>query len=190
MKIQKMIPLAIISLLYISCDTQSNKNNFEILNKSNDGKLTMVDQKRERLLVVNSNNRIDDVIDLDISSKNIDAIKKNKETQDKATKIKTWPLMTINGTEYKIALSTRYYKDRMLYTINFTPYNTLSGFKSSTISIKMNDENGFTLERIIPSNWTNIVNEKAEPYAHQTDGSVPMSLENYLEITNCSPLWR
>ena len=187
--IPTVIALSLLALS-LSCISNPSHGNVEIFNKSQDGKVTLIDQKKERLLVINSNNRIEDVVDLDISSDQVSKIKALKESQDKSTKIRTWPEVTLNGTTYKVKLSTRYYKDKMLYMIDFSPYDEISTYKSATVTIEMKDANGFTLERIIPASWSRVVDEKGIPYAHQSTGEIPMSLDNYLEITDYSPLWR
>ncbi len=182
---------AIVTFLLFTlsaCEGGSEKP-YEVINKEADGKISIINQSSGRLLVVNKSNRIDDVIDLNISSEEISKIKEAKQKQDAALKVKTWPEVKITSTKYSIVMATRYYKDRLLYSIKFSPSDKESSYKARTISINLRDENGFVLEKIQPASWVSVINEKGNPVLEQTNGEIPMTLDNYLEISAYDPNW-
>jgi len=70
------------------------------------------------------------------------------------------------------------------------PYDDTSRHKAGTIVIQLNDEMGFTLEKIKPATWANIVDEKGNPTSVSSSGSLRITLDNFMEIAYWSPNWR
>jgi len=56
------------------------------------------------------------------------------------------------------------------------PYDDTSRHKAGTIVIQLNDEMGFTLEKIKPATWVNVVDEKGNPTSVSSSGSLPITL--------------
>jgi hypothetical protein len=184
-----MIAYTITALLLASCGGKED-NNFQVINKENDGKISIINQNSGQLIVINKSNRIDDVVDLNIDAKEVETIKSTKNIQDSALKIKNWGESTITGTKYKVSLSTRHYKDKLLYIITFSPSDATSSMKARLTTINLRDENGFALEKINPSlSWVSVVNDKGIAQFEQASGEMPMTLDNYLEVSSYDPTW-
>jgi hypothetical protein len=193
--VRNILVLLILASSISSCflDKANDKepsSNFQIINKELDGKISIIEPKRERIIVINKNNRVDDVIDLNLKDSDISAIKLAKEYQDKALKIRNWGEQSITNTKYAVTLSTRYYKDKLLYKLTFSPGDSSTPLKARQTTIILRDENGFIVEKINPfSSWVTIIDEEGIPAAEQASGEVPMTLDNYLEIGSFSPTW-
>jgi len=182
-----IIPIA--ALLLISCGKQDG-DNYQVIDKELDGKISILNQGTGRITIINKSNRIDDVIDLNLKNDAIEKIKTAKENQDAVLKIKAWGQMGLTGTKYKVELSTRHYKDRLLYTFTFSPLDAGSIEKAKLTSFNLRDANGFILEKVNPSlAWTTIVGDDGKPLYAQASGEVPMTLDNYLEIASYDPTW-
>jgi len=187
---KKMIFLAFgVSLLLSSCKEEKNEN-YQVINKDIDGKLSVIDQSKGRIIVINKNNRVNDVVELNLKDDDISKIKLAKEDQDKALKIRSWGNTTITGTKYTLSLSTRYYKDKLLYKLTFSPSDAGTPLKARETQINLRDQNGFIIEKINPySSWVSVVNENGVAQFEQASGEMPMSLDNYLEISAYDPTW-
>ncbi len=180
----------ILTTVALSACSDSSTDSYQVINKEPDGKISIINQKTGQLTVINKSNRIEDVVDLDVGSSEIEKIKAAKEKQDAALKIKDWGETQITGTKYKVSLSTRYYKDKLLYRFNFSPSDSTSAMKARQTTIHLRDENGFVLEKINPYlSWSTSVNEKGIPEMESANGEIPMTLDNYLEISAYDPLW-
>lgn len=179
----------ILAGLLVSCSQSSNES-FSFINKDSEGKISIINQKSGKLILINKSNRIEDVIDLNIKDEEIARIKNEKESQDAATKIKSWGEVSITGEKYKVSLSTRHYKDKLLYTFSFMPADSTSAVKARSTRFVLYDENGFALEKINPTqSWSTIVDENGKAKFEQASGEVQMTLDNYLEVSSFSPLW-
>lgn len=193
-QLRNLIAMAVCStaLLFLisGCDLQT-QSNFQSISKDADGRISIIDQAKGRLIIINKSNRIQDVISLSLNSDEIRKIKREKDVQDSSTKIREWPSVDINKTKYTVSLSTRYYKDRLLYKIKFYPADEMSSIRARTISINLRDVNGFVLEKITPQDeWVTVVDSIAAPIEESANGEIPMTLDNYLEIYSFDPNWR
>ena len=179
----------IIFTIY-GCNFQK-QGDFQPINKDPDGRISIIDQTKGKLIIINKSNRIQDVISLSLNSEEIRKIKSEKDIQDSSTKIREWPETDINNTKYKVTLFTRYYKDRLLYKIKFSPADNMSAFRARTVSVNLRDNNGFVLEKITPQDeWVTVVDSAAVPIEETANGEIPMTLDNYLEIHGYDPSWR
>lgn len=181
--------LAFSCLSLLGCDGLDNKK-YEIVDRDANGRLSIINQSSGQMLVVNKSSRIEDVISLNLSDGDVEEIRSEKDRQDAALKIREWPECEIPNSKYKVQLSTRYYKDRLLYQLIFFPSSETSAMKARTISINLRDGNGFVLEKIDPHNWVSVVNDKGKPEKEQANGEIPMTLDNYMEIAYYDPSWR
>jgi len=186
----KSLAIIILITVALSACSDGGSDSYQVINKEPDGKISIINQKTGRLTVINKSNRIEDVVELDVGSSEIEKIKSAKEKQDAALKIKDWGEAKITGTKYKVSLATRYYKDKLLYRFTFSPSDQTSAMKARKTTINLRDENGFVLEKINPSlSWSTSVNEKGVPELESANGEIPMTLDNYLEISAYDPLW-
>ena len=184
----KLLLLSFVVL--VGCDTRDTKT-YEVVNKDLDGRLSVINQDAGEMLIINKSNRIEDVISLKLSLDQIDVIKKGKAAQDLALKVREWPKNRISNTLYSVGLSTRYYKDRLLYKISFSPADKSSIQKAKTLKVYLRDNNGFVLEEIDPnSQWGTVVNESGKSVSEIAEGEIPMTLDNYLQVSGFDSSWR
>ena len=187
--IKKSSIIALAAVALIGCERAGDGETYQVINKDADGKILILNQKTGRLTIVSKSNRIDDILELDIKDADVNGIKKKKEDQDKLLKVRAWGVQKIANTPYKVALSTRHYKDKLLYTLSFSDADDTTSYKARTISINLRDANGFVLEKIVPTSWVTVVNEEGKPQIEQASGEIPMTLDNYLEISAYDPNW-
>jgi hypothetical protein len=170
---------------------QKSGENFQ-MQQSINGNITILDQANHRLVVVSPSNRIIDVINLDLTPNQISIIKAQKESNDRRRKEIYWAPYSVPCEKYLVSFSTRYYRDNCIYRISISPYdNKISSGAFSIQTIELSDSSGFILEKIDVSleRWTKVVDEKATPIAYQFVGKVPMTLDNYMEISNWDCTW-
>jgi hypothetical protein len=147
-----------------------------------------MDAEKGKLIYVDESNRIIDYVDLRPDQVSIDRIVANK---DMAINNKDWGSKDIPGTDYSVSLSTRFYSNRLLYVLKLEPYNDKARQFARTISIDLGDRNGFNLGEIESSyDWTNSVDDTGKEVGMNTQGSIPITLRNYLEIYSWGPRWR
>jgi hypothetical protein len=157
---------------------------------SNTENLALLNKATGTLYYINKSGRIMDIVDLGLSSEAKSIIQSEKDDREKAQKYRDLGEQNISGTKYALYFKIRYYKDRLLYQIEMKPYDETITYKSSTIHILLTDIIGFTLEEIIPSTWTTVVDEKGKKISMSASGSLPMTLDNFMEIEQWSPRWR
>ena len=93
--------------------------------------------------------------------------------------------------EFTVKLSTRFYSNRLLYVIELEPFNDRAIRFANTISIELLDRNSFLLGTINRStNWIRSVDSSGNPSGLTTQGSIPITLRNYLEINSWGPTWQ
>jgi hypothetical protein len=150
------------------------------------GQSIYLDGQKGKIIYLDETNRIIDYVDLRPNSSDITAIEKNKtaalQSMDRGKE-------DISGQPYSVSLSTRYYSNRLLYIMKLEPYNDNARRFANTVSIELSDSNGFLLGEIPSSNWTNIVDDAGNRVSLQAQGSIPITLRNYLEIVSWGPKW-
>lgn len=183
----------VVLFLTISCSEIKDKNEKELqLLKNIDGSSIILDQEKKQILVVSQSNRIVDVVDLELTLEQITSIKKQKELNDNKVKVNYWSPFIPPKEKYEISLATRYYKDQCLYKITIEPCdNRLQQGQFVLKSLHLYDESGFTLEEVIlpVTGWTKLVDADGKPKEYQLVGKIPMTLDNYMEISNWSCTW-
>ena len=95
-----------------------------------------------------------------------------------------------SGTKFTLTLKTRYYKDKLLYILEMKPFDETAAYKAGTVRANLIDATGFTLETIEPQAWFTSVDNKGNKISEATTGSIPMTLDNFLEVNGWSPMWR
>ena len=151
------------------------------------GQSIYLDGQKGKVIYLDETNRIIDYVDLRPNSSDILAIEKNKvaalQNMDRGKE-------DIPGQAYSVSLSTRYYSNRLLYIIDIEPYNDNTRRFANSVSIELSDSKGFLLGQITSSsNWTNIVDSEGKRVSMQSQGSIPITLRNYLEIVSWGPKW-
>ncbi len=152
------------------------------------GQSIYLDGQKGKVIYVDETNRVIDYVELRPDSFDILQIENNKmaalQNTDRGERI-------IPGTNYSVSLSTRYYSNRLLYMIELSPYDDGAWRIAETISIELSDSSGFLLGEIESSrNWISTVNNSGEPVLLNTQGSIPITLRNYLEIVMWRIRWR
>jgi hypothetical protein len=156
------------------------------------GKITVFDSKAKKLLIVNESNRITDVVDLELSPEQINEMKTTKEINDKRVKINNWPEFHPPSEKYTVNLSTRFYKDQLLYKVTIQPCDERIIAKSIIFkNIILYDSSKFVLEDIdLPFNaWTKLIDSTGTINSIQTTGKIPMNLDSYMEIAKWTTTW-
>jgi len=151
------------------------------------GQSIYLDGQKGKVIYLDETNRIIDYVDLRPNSSDIFVIANNKsealQNMDRGKK-------DIPGQDYSITLSTRYYSNRLLYIMVIEPYNDGIRKFANSVSIELSDSKGFLLGEITSSyNWTSIVDGEGKRVSVQSQGSIPITLRNYLEIVSWSPKW-
>ncbi len=152
--------------------------------------MALLNKANGTLYYINKSGRIMDIVDLKLSTDAINAIQSEKDEREKAQKYRDLGEQKISGTKYTLYFKIRYYKDRLLYQIEMKPYDDTVSYKASTVEISLTDMMGFSLEQIRPATWTTIVDEKGKKVSMSASGSLPMTLDNFMEIIQWSPRWR
>jgi hypothetical protein len=183
-------PIAILSILIIGilCSCNSGEHRYSFIENKN-GESIYLDNSKGKVIFINSNNRISDYVDLNIGENEIKKIKNEKDKNDAAQKLKDWDKKELVGTKYNAELSTRYYKDKLIYRLTIEPYDVYIANRLNTITFYLVDESGFILEKIIPENWIRNLDKKGMPETFGSNGSISMTIENYLEIINWNISW-
>ncbi|MCL2442593.1 MAG: hypothetical protein FWD13_03915 [Treponema sp.] len=189
----KKLPKKTIAFLLVFCSmfiffgcTQRQIIPFSYVGERS-GQSIYLDGQKGKVIFIDETNRIIDYVDLRPNSADILIIENNKM---EALKNLDRGSNEIAGTVYSIKLSTRFYSNRLLYIMRLEPHNDEARRFAGTISIELMDLNGFILGKINPTNdWTNIVDNTGERIALETQGSIPITLRNYLEIVAWEPLW-
>jgi hypothetical protein len=186
--------LIIMIICLSSCSnliTENKSKDIQII-KGMDGNTTILDSDNKQLLIIGQSNRIIDVIDLQLTEEQISAIKTQKELNDNKVKVNYWNSFTPPKEKYSISFSTRYYKDQCLYRISISPWDTRlqqRGFK--LVNLQLSDISGFTLEEVFlpTTDWTRVVDSNGVPTEFQLTGKIPMTLDNYMEVSDWSCTW-
>ena len=169
----------------IGCDQQNNRFVFV---ETKDGLSVYLDGRSGRLIYIDETNRIIDYVSLTPSSDVISSIESNKQ---QALRITSRGSRDIPGMEFTVRLSTRFYSNRLLYTLELEPYNDRATRFANTISIELLDSSSFVIGTINRStNWVRSVDNSGNPTGLSTQGSIPITLRNYLEINRWGPLWQ
>ena len=151
------------------------------------GQSIYLDGQKGKLIYIDETNRIIDYVDLRPKSTDILAIESRKE---EALQIIDRGKRSAGGTGYSVSLSTRFYSNRLLYIMDVEPYNDNARRFATSLSVELYDGGGFTLGEISSSNsWTNIVDSSGNRVALQSQGNIPITLRNYLEIVRWGPRW-
>ena len=182
----------VIGLLAVFCGVffvGCKENEFSYI-KTRDGQSVFLDGKNGKVIYVNSSNRVIDFVDLNLSAREITTIRRNKEANDALQRMREWDKRTISGTNYSLELSTRFYDDRLLYILEMSPFDNNASGLANTITVHLLDEAGFVLEVLRPQVWSRIVNSEGKATAMSSRGGIPITLDNYMEISNWSPTWR
>jgi hypothetical protein len=155
-----------------------------------DSQSVFLDEYNGKVIYINNSNRVVDYVDLKLNEQEIKEIRTNKELNDSLQKMKDWGDNTIAGTKYSLNLATRFYNDKLLYILELKPYDDNITRLANTITVDLTDIVGFTLETIDPERWTRSVDAEGNPQQLTARGSIPITLENYLEIYDWNPYWR
>jgi hypothetical protein len=176
-----LISLAVFSL------GGCQKNPYEFIGNQN-GQSVYLDAVHGKVIFVDESNRIIDYLDLKPNSEQV-----NEIVHDKAAAIsnKEWKSQTIPGKDYSVSLSTRFYNNRLLYVLKVSPGTDKARDFARTVSVELTDRNGFVLGEIETSySWTRTLDDDGTPVFFTSQGSIPITLRNYLEISSWGPRWR
>ena len=164
------------------------QNNRYVFVETKDGLSIFLDGRNGNLVYIDETNRVIDYVSLSPSTTEISDIERNKQ---QALRITTRGDRAIPGMEFTVKLSTRFYSNRLLYVIELEPYNDRASRFANTISIELLDSNQFLLGTIGRStNWIRSVDSSGNPSGLTTQGSIPITLRNYLEINSWGPTWQ
>ena len=183
-----LLLLCLMTFVLFSCGS-SIWDKYQLVSEK-DGNLTFLDNRAGKVYYVNRSGNIVDVVDLRISEQNVQSIKKAKDTRESSQKNRDLGEQAISGTKFTLNAQIRYYKDRLLYHIEMKPYDETAVYKAGTIRVDLVDTMGFTLEKIEPGSWYTEVNSKGNRIGVAAAGEIPMTLDNFLEVSNWSPTWR
>lgn len=142
-----------------------------------------------KAIYVNNKNQVSDYVDLDINVIEIDKIRNDKEIIKSFQQAYDWGKQKITNTRYSINLKVRYYNDNLLYILEMEPYDANLYRLANTIKIYFVDENNFTLETIKTISWNSRLNNEGKIAELVTSGSLPITLDNLLEIEWWYPVW-
>jgi hypothetical protein len=181
-----LLILALISFLSLFITGCKKENPFVFIETKN-GQSVFLDALHGKIIYVDESNRIIDYVDLKPNQVLIEEIAENKE---RSINTKDWGIEDIPGSDYSVTLSTRFYNNRLLYVLKITPYNEKIKQFARTVSIDLSDKNGFNLGEIESSyDWTITVDDSGKEIGLNTQGSIPITLRNYLEIYHWGPKW-
>jgi hypothetical protein len=151
------------------------------------GQSIYLDGENGKIIYIDETNRIIDYVNLRPNSTDVASIENNRM---EALKNKDRGKETIPGTDYSVSLSTRYYSNRLLYILKLEPYNDNARRFANSLSVELFDEKRFLLGEIdLSYDWTNIVDDSGQRVKLQTQGSIPITLRNYLEIISWGAKW-
>jgi len=171
-----------VLLAVIGCVYGCSKYSFI---ESKDGQSIFLDERNGKVIYVDASNRVIEQVNLKTNAVNQDGADKKR-----AMSGKEWGTKDIPGTDFKVTFASRFYNNKLLYYIKIEPYNNTITRFARTVSIKMMDENAFLLETIDSSySWNTTVNSSGEDIGLNRYGSIPITLGNYLEISDWGPLW-
>jgi hypothetical protein len=178
-----LLMLIFLSLFISGCQ----KENPFVFIETRNGQAVFLDASRGKLIYVDESNRIIDYVDLKPNGETISEIVENK---DRAINNKDWGSEDIPGTDYSISLSTRFYNNRLLYILEIEPHNDKVRQFARTVKIDLSDITGFNLGEIESSyNWIASVDDTGKETGLNIQGSIPITLRNYLEIYSWGPRW-
>jgi hypothetical protein len=179
-----LVSVVLVVGLFSSCQKQNYP--FSYVGTQN-GQTIYLDGAKGKVVYVDESNRIIDYVSLRPDSNDITNIVYNKT---RAIENKDWGERSIPGKEYSLSLSTRFYNNRLLYQIKITPFNDKARQFARTVTVELNDKNGFNLGEIDSTySWTQTVDSEGNPMGLNTQGSIPITLRNYLEIEYWGPKW-
>jgi hypothetical protein len=173
------ISFLFVSILIISCNKYAfveTKNNQSVY----------LDQEKGKVVYVDETNRVVDSVNLNLTQQDIQNIEEEKTQIFEAKFLGTKDVGT--RTTYNLSLSMRFYNNRLLYLVDIKPYNSGTRRMANTINVHLADINGFVLEELDLRGWTTAV-ENEEEIGLSTFGSIPISINNYMEINDWNPLW-
>jgi hypothetical protein len=173
-------------LVYIGCSKEQDYP-FSFFEQKG-GISVYLDRQKGKIIYIDETNRIIDYVDLRPNSTVVQAIEQNKNdalmNKDRGNK-------DMPGTNYSVELSTRFYNNRLLYMMKLSPFDDKIKRFSRTVSIQLMDNRGFVLGQIESSyDWTTSVDDSGKEIALSKQGSIPITIRNYLEIVNWGPLWQ
>jgi len=175
--------LGVLILVTLSC----KKENPFVFVETKNGQSVFLDASRGKLVYVDESNRLIDYVDLRPNATDVQAVVSNKQ---QAIINNNRGTQNIPGTKYSITLSTRFYNNRLLYLLKITPFDDKVKQFARTLSVEVSDENGFNLGEIESTyRWTTIVDFDGKEVGLSSQGSIPITLRNYLEIDNWGPKW-
>jgi hypothetical protein len=184
----KRLLFLIVVLTACGQKTELPIKRFEIIDSRN-GTYVFLDNQQNHLLYINQSNRIYDIIPLSLNRQEIQKIKIIRDSTNAKEKYKDWGEIGITGTNYQIALRTRFYNDQLLYVVSMTPYDLPAYNKCEKISIIFYDTRKFILYQFYPQNWAQRINKEGKTIAMVSDGSFPFKLDNYIEIDSWNIMW-
>jgi hypothetical protein len=186
MNFKNLAVLFFVCLVFLGC-SKEQEYPFSFVEQKG-GISVYLDGQKGKIIYIDETNRIIDYVDLRPNSTIVHAIEQNKNdalmNKDRGNK-------NMPGTDYSIELSTRFYNNRLLYMMKLSPFNDKIKRFARTVSIQLEDDRGFVLGKIESSyDWTTSVDDTGKEVALSKQGSIPITLRNYLEIVNWGPLWQ
>jgi hypothetical protein len=186
MNVKNIAVLIFVCLVFMGC-SKEQEYPFSFVEQKG-GISVYLDGQKGKIIYIDETNRIIDYVDLRPNSTAVQTIEQNKNdalmNKDRGSK-------DMPGTDYSIELSTRFYNNKLLYMMKLSPYNDKAKRFARTVSIQLMDDRGFVLGEIESSyDWTTTVDDTGKEIALSTQGSIPITLRNYLEIVNWGPLWQ
>jgi hypothetical protein len=174
------------SFTFFGCSQKQNYP-FEFV-ETKSGLSVYLDGARGKLIYMDETNRIIDYVSLKPNSNEITIIEDNKI---QALKNTDRGERSMPGTDYSVKLSTRFYSNRLLYVLELKPFDERARRFANTVSIELLDENGFVLGEIDSTyDWTTTVDSNGKEIGLNTQGSISITLRNYLEIDRWGPKWQ
>ena len=174
-------------ILFLSGCNQQQNNRFTFV-ETKDGLSVYLDGRAGSVIYIDETNRIIDHVSLRPNSGEIGIIESSKREALRST---DRGYRDIPGSPYSVELSTRFYSNRLLYVIRLEPFDNRAREMANTISIQLLDDNGFVLGTINRNtNWVTSVNSEGVEVGLNTQGSIPITLRNYLEINRWGPQWQ
>jgi hypothetical protein len=178
-----VIVVSVFAFLVFGCQ----KENPFVFVETKNGQTVFLDASRGKLIYVDESNRLIDYVDLKPDQVAVDEIIFDK---NRSVNTKDWGNRDMPGTDYSVSLSTRFYNNRLLYILAITPYNDKAKQFARTVSIDLSDKNGFDLGNIESTySWVAVVDDAGKEAGLTVQGSIPITLRNYLEIYNWGPRW-
>ena len=190
------IGLALIISLFLLFSCNKEKSNSQNISPQKyayvgekNGQSIFLNTIEGKAIYVNNKNQVSDYVDLVINEIEIDKIRNDKEHIKSLQYAFDWGKQKITNTKYTISLKARYYNDNLLYILEIEPYDINLFRLANTIKIQFVDENGFTLETIKTSSWAVTVHDDGTQTNLNTKGSLPITLDNLMEIDRWYPAW-